>query len=158
MQDPNRNRLPKNPFPGNGGDKNDKTTKDGPKRPRIPTWFVGALLVSIAVWYAYQYMSPSDGGSRASVPYSTAVSQISSGNVKSATIGTSNLDLELAQPILWDSENSTIVAPDAANAASFKATSKLTAKIPPALQQSNSELTDLLASKGVTFEGKDESS
>ena len=72
MQDPSRNKMPKNPF-GSNGEKNDKTPKDAPKRPRIPTWFVGALLVSIAVWYLYQYMSPGGNDSRVTVPYSVAV-------------------------------------------------------------------------------------
>jgi cell division protease FtsH len=158
MQDPNKNRLPKNPFGGNGGDKKDKNGKDGPKRPRIPTWFVGALLVSIAVWYLYQYVSPGDRESRVSVPYSAAVEQISAGNALSAAIGTSSLDIDLKDPVRWDEENDQFAASDAANAASLKPTAKLTAKIPASLQQNNEELISLLTAQNVTYEGKDESS
>jgi cell division protease FtsH len=156
MQDPSRNRLPKNPFGGSGGDKNEKNGKDGGRRPRVPTWFVGALLVSIAVWYAYQYMSPGSKDSRVSVPYSAALQQIEAGNVTTATIGTSNLEIDLSQQVRWDKDNNVFVASDASNANSFKPTSKLTALIPPLLRQDNQQLTQLLDSKNVTYEGKDE--
>ncbi len=159
MQDPNKNRLPKNPFGNNGGgEKNDKNKTDGPRRPRIPTWFVGALLVSIAVWYAYQYMSPGSSDSRVTVPYSAAVEQINNGNAQTAVIGSSSLDLDLKGEVRWDSDQNQFIAADASNASSFKPTQKLTAKIPASLQQNNEELISLLTAQGVTFEGKDESS
>jgi cell division protease FtsH len=159
MQDPNRNRGPRNPFSGGNGDKNQKNTKgDGQqqKRPRVPTWFVGLLLVCIAVWYAYQFMSPDDGGNQVTVPYSVAVNQIRAGNVKHATIGTSNLELELTNPVRWDSENEAVVPDSAANSSDFNRAEELKANIPPLVRQDNQELIALLDSQGVTYEGRDE--
>ncbi len=157
MQDPNKNRLPRNPFSG-GGDKNDKNEKGtGPRRPRIPTWFVGLLLVCIAVWYAYQFMSPSSDQSRVTVPYSAAVEQISAGNTAKAVIGTSNLELDLKSAVRWNKDDEVFVANDAANASDYPQTSKLKAKIPPLIRQDNQELITLLEQQNVTYEGKDES-
>jgi cell division protease FtsH len=158
MQDPNRNRLPRNPFSGPGGDKNEKNEKGGgtPRRPRVPTWFVGLLLVCIAVWYAYQFMSPSTEEGNVSVPYSIATNEISAGNVTKAVIGTSNLELVLKSPIRWNDEDEVLVASDAANASDFRATTKLKAKIPPLVRQNNTELIALLDEQGVLVEGKDE--
>ena len=158
MQDPNRNRGPRNPFSG-GGDKNAKNGKgDGqsPRRPRIPTWFVGLLLVCIAVWYAYQFMSPDDETSQATVPYSVAVEQIQAGNVTTATIGTSNLEVELRQPVRWNGEDDVIVPDTAANATDFQQAEELKANIPPLVRESNQQLLDLLNTQGVVVEGRDE--
>ena len=75
-----------------------------------------------------------------------------------ATIGSTNLEIDLKSSIRWDSDNEVIILPNATNAGSFKATGKLTAKIPPPLQTSNSDIATLLQSQGVVFEGKNESS
>jgi cell division protease FtsH len=156
MQDPNRNRLPRNPFTG-GGDKNDKNEKGGnSRRPRVPTWFVGLLLVCIAVWYAYQFMSPSSNQDEVTVPYSVAREQIATGNATTAVIGTSNLEIDLKSPIHWDGDNDTVVPKDAANASDFRTVSKLKANIPPPIRQDNSELITLLEQQNVTYKGKDE--
>jgi cell division protease FtsH len=160
MQDPNRNRMPRNPFTG-GGDRNDKNEKGGPsRRPRIPTWFVGLLLVIIAVWYAYQFMSPSDDDNRVTVPYSVAKNQIAAGNVETATLGTNNIEVNLKDSIRWNGEandgQGEVVPNDAANASDFQSTDKLKAKVPPNLRQENPELTALLEQNQVTYRGKDE--
>src|SRR6476620_11611458 len=157
MQDPNKNRLPRNPFSGGGGDKNDKNEKGAsPRRPRIPTWFVGPLLVCIAVWYAYQFMSPSPDQNRVTVPYSAAIEQINAGNTAKAVIGTSNLELDLKSPVRWNKNDEVFVADNAANASDYSQTSKLKAKIPPLIRQDNQELITLLEQQNVTYEGKDE--
>src|SRR6478735_2503302 len=157
MQDPNKNRLPRNPFSGGGGDKNDKNEKGAsPRRPRIPTWFVGLLLVCIAVWYAYQFMSPSPDQNRVTVPYSAAIEQINAGNTAKAVIGTSNLELDLKSPVRWNKNDEVFVADNAANASDYSQTSKLKAKIPPLIRQDNQELITLLEQQNVTYEGKDE--
>ena len=144
MQDPNQNRLPRNPFSG-GGDKNDKNEKGGnSRRPRVPTWFVGLLLVCIAVWYAYQFMSPSSDQGRVTVPYSVAVQQIGANNVSKAVVGTSNLEIDLKAPVRWDGDKEVVVPNDAANASSFRDTSNLKANIPPLIRQDNQELIALM--------------
>jgi cell division protease FtsH len=160
MQDPNRNRLPRNPFTG-GGDRNDKNEKGSPsRRPRIPTWFVGLLLVIIAVWYAYQFMSPNDDDSRVTVDYSIALEQIQQNNVDSATIGTTNLEVDLKSPVRWDGDandgRGAVVPDNAENADDFRQTSKLKAKIPTNLRNENPELTALLEQNQVSYRGKDE--
>ena len=155
MQDPNKNKMPKNPFGGPGGEKNEKTPPPS-RRPKVPTWLVGLLLVCIAVWYAYQYMGPSNDESRITLPYSAAVEQITAGNVERATLGTTNLELELRQPIRWNAEDEVLVAPDASNAADFTSSTKLKANIPPIVRTNNQELIALLDSQGVVYEGKDE--
>ncbi len=155
MQDPNKNKMPKNPFGGPGGEKNDKTPPTS-RRPKVPTWLVGLLLVCIAVWYAYQYMGPSNDESQITLPYSAAVGQITAGNVERATLGTTNLELELRQPIRWNAEDEVIVAPDAANASDFTASTNLKANMPPIVRTNNQELIALLDSQGVLYSGKDE--
>ncbi len=54
MQNPNgnpnngKNRQLRNPL-GGPGDKKDPSGSNA-KRPRVPTWLIGLLVVSVAVW------------------------------------------------------------------------------------------------------------
>ena len=100
MKDPGGNRTPRNPLSPGGGDQKNKNGQTPPTRkPRIPPWVVGLLLVSILGWYVYQYFGPERTPDRTTIPYSVFLEQISTQNVKEATVSTSRVDAVLNQPI-----------------------------------------------------------
>ncbi|MER3439398.1 MAG: cell division protein FtsH, partial [Chloroflexota bacterium] len=156
----NGNRPPRSPLTGPPGGERPRR-QPGPggpvpptRRPRIPSWIVIVLLVTIVGWYAYQYFSPSNEGPRTSVPYSTVLQQVRAGNVKTATIGSSKIDVELKQPIRWDTQNDVVVPPSSPNAAKFPLASRLSATIPPIVRDNNQALLNLLEQNNVTVIGK----
>ncbi len=156
----NGNRPPRSPLTGPPGGERPRR-QPGPggpvpptRRPRVPSWIVIVLLVTIVGWYAYQYFSPSNEGPRTSVPYSTVLQQVRTGNVKTATIGSSKIDVELKQPIRWDTQHDVVVPPSSPNAAQFPLASRLSATIPPIVRDNNQELLDLLEQNNVTIIGK----
>ncbi len=156
----NGNRPPRSPLTGPpGGERPRRPAGPGgpvppTRRPRVPSWIVIVLLVSIVGWYAYQYFSPSSEGPRTSVPYSTVLQQVRAGNVKTATIGSSKIEVDLKQPVRWDSQNDVVVSPSAPNADKFPLISRASATIPPVVRDNNQELLDLLEQHNVTVIGK----
>jgi cell division protease FtsH len=160
---PNGNRPPRSPLigPPDGDRSRRPIGPTGPqtpqRRPRVPSWIVVVLLVSIVGWYAYKFFLPSEDTSRTSIPYSTFTTLIEQQNVSTATISDSTIEGDLKKPILWDKESETIVDPNANNAGSAVSTSKVKATIPPIVRSDNQALLDLLSANGVTIKGKSSS-
>jgi hypothetical protein len=71
--------------PGNAG-KNGSGSQQPPRRGRIPSWVIVALMISIAGWYAYSYFVPRDSVNQIAVPYSIFLDQVDSGNVAKVAI------------------------------------------------------------------------
>ena len=72
MQQPNGNKPSRNPLRGNDrnqeggkpGQGQGKGKPDAPRRPRIPTWIVGVLILGLLAWNAWRIFGPDDGESR----------------------------------------------------------------------------------------------
>jgi cell division protease FtsH len=158
MQNPGGNRPPRSPMTQGGGDQKGKGGPTPPvRRPRIPPWVVGLLLIAILGWYIYQYFGPEQSPSRISIPYSTFQQQVEAKNVKEATVSTSRIDATLNQPIRFDSDSDTIVANDAPNASDFNSVSDIRTTIPPPARDNNAALIDQLQASGAVVNGKSDS-
>ena len=154
----NRNKNnPRGPGTGSGGGAG-KQEGDGANkpRPRVPTWLIGLLVVSVAVWYAYQTFAPSSDAERTTIDYTALEQQIALGNISEATVSARRVDATLREPIRYDKENKLVVEPNAPNYGDFASVEKIRATIPPGLRTDTSELIDSLAASGATVTGKDE--
>jgi cell division protease FtsH len=127
------------------------------RRPRIPPWIVGLLLISILGWYVYQYFGPEQSPDQVSIPYSTFQQQVDARNVKEATISTSRIEAVLNQPIRFDSDSETIVPDDAANASDFDQVSEVRTTIPPPARDNNPALIEEIEASGAIVKGRSES-
>src|SRR3954466_4798309 len=109
MQNPNGKGPSRNPLTGGPqGEKKNGKGEPQPRRPRIPPWIVGLLLVGIIGWYVYQYFGPATDNNRVSVPYSTFLAQIDAKNIKEAVVSDTRVDSDLNAAIRWDSSNEAI--------------------------------------------------
>ncbi|MCC6790207.1 MAG: ATP-dependent zinc metalloprotease FtsH [Thermomicrobiales bacterium] len=158
MQNPGGNRPPRSPLTQGGGDKNGKGGPTPPvRRPRIPPWIVGLLLISILGWYIYQYFGPEQAADQVSIPFSTFQQQVEAKNVKEATISSSRIDAVLNQPIRFDAENDVIVLDNATNAADFDPVTEIRTTIPPPARDNNAALVDSIEASGAVVKGRSES-
>jgi cell division protease FtsH len=158
---PSRNPLDR--FPGGGGrqsgsDKEKSAEPQNGKRPRVPSWLIGILLLGLVGWYVYQYFLPDDSPDRTTVPYSIALNQIRDGNVTDATVSDSRIQLDLEQPILWDEANQALVEPGTEAADAAVENDLIQATIPPVVRESNQELMAELEAQNVVVTGESEAS
>ena len=160
MQNPNgnsnsgKNRQLRNPLGGPG----DKKEPGGPnaRRPRVPTWLIGLLVVSVAVWYAYQTFAPRDEAQRLTVPYTILEQQIDAQNITEATVSSSRVDAKLREPIRYNDETKQIVPADDPNASDFPARDEIRSTIPPVARSDNAALIQRLTDSGAVVTGRDE--
>ncbi|MGI8475069.1 MAG: ATP-dependent zinc metalloprotease FtsH [Thermomicrobiales bacterium] len=159
MQNPNGKGPGRNPAPGPGGDKDTKNKPGAPqtRRPRIPPWIVGLLLIGIVGWYVFQYFGPNKDNGRVTIPYSTFVQQITGKNVKTATVSSSSVSAELTTGIRWNKDAETIVADTASDAGTYPPVTKVQSTIPPVVRQNNGDLISSLAASGAVVKGKSDS-
>ena len=165
MQNPNGNRNPRSPFSqgGGGGDQKGKGNGNGqqpapqPKRPRIPPWVVGLLLVAILGYYVYRYFGPAQNSNQVTIPYSTFLSQVDAKNVKEASVSGSSVEADLNSPILFDTQSETIVATGSQEASGINPISKVKTTIPPVVRQDNAALIQGLTDSGAIVHGVSES-
>jgi cell division protease FtsH len=150
----NRNNPPRGP--GQSGDKKPDGEGGNPRRQRVPTWLIGLLVVSVAVWYAYQTFAPSSDTGRTTIDYTALQGQIAAQNVEEATVSARRVDATLRQPIRYDKENKVVVDGNSANAADFPVVEKIRSTIPPGLRTDMSALITSLTDSGATVTGKDE--
>jgi cell division protease FtsH len=92
-----------NPPPGGG-------RPEGPRRPRIPTWVVGALILGLLAWNAWQFLGPDNGGDRISVPYNVFLEQLEAGNVREVTISDTAVAADLGQEVVYDPDTQRVIA------------------------------------------------
>ena len=150
----NKNNPPRGP--GQSGDKKADGDGSSPKRQRVPTWLIGLLVVSVAVWYTYQTFAPSSDTGRTTIDYTALQGQISLQNVEEATVSARRVDATLRNPIRYDKENKVVVDPSATNAADFPTVDKIRATIPPGLRTDTTALITSLTDSGAKVIGKDE--
>jgi cell division protease FtsH len=157
MQRPGgNNRPPKTPTgPGSGDGSKGKGTPPQARRPRIPPWVVGLLLVSILGWYIYQYFGPERTPDRVSIPYSTFLQLVESGNVAEATVSSSRIDAVLRDDVYLDEEEQ-LVDPAVGQAQDIKPTGEVRTTIPPVVQSDNNQLIEQLRAAGVVIKGRSE--
>ena len=150
----NKNNPPRGP--GQNGDKKPDGDAANARRPRVPTWLIGLLVVSVAVWYAYQTFAPSSDTGRTTIDYTALQGQISAQNIEEATVSARRVDATLVSPIRYDKENKVVVDANAPNAADFPSIEKIRSTIPPGLRTDTTALVDSLNASGATVTGKDE--
>ncbi len=156
MQNPNGkspNRTPQN----SGGDQKGKPGATPPvKKPRIPPWIVGLLLVSILGWYVYQYFGPEQQSDRTTIPFSTFQQIVDAKNVKEATVFSSRVEAELNTPIFFNSDTQTVVPAGDPGAAGLEPVTMIKTTLPPPIRTDNNQLIDQLNATGAVVKGKSE--
>ena len=165
MQQPNGNKPSRNPLRGNDrnqeggkpGQGQGKGKPDAPRRPRIPTWIVGVLILGLLAWNAWRIFGPDDGESRITVPYSVLVSQVEASNVSEVTISDTHVNADLKQEIVFDSDTNQVVTDAPSDPpSSFNEDTEIRAELPPATDISVS-LLPILEEQGVTITGNHDS-
>ena len=157
MQNPNGNKPPRSPLTQGPGDQKGKGAPVPPtRRPRIPPWVVGLLLVSILGWYVYQYLGPEQQTGRVTITYSAFQEIVEDKNLKEATVFSSRVDADLNSPVLFDKDTGRIVAVDDPNAANAESVSAVRTTIPPPVRQDNTALIEELTATGAVVTGKSE--
>ena len=127
------------------------------KRPRIPPWAIGAVFLVLVGWQLYDtFVRANDGGDRVAVPYSVFTAQVRDGNVQEALITQTRVDGDLAQPVVYDRGEQTLVEVPAGAALQDdqRRGDQLRANLPPI---ENPALLELLATNNVVVRGDRES-
>lgn len=161
MQNPNGGRPPRTPNPSPPGKDNDPSRRPAapqPRRPRIPPWIVGVLLVAIVGWYVYQWFGPQSSGDRQTITYNALITQITDKNVKVATVSSSTVEADLVNAIKWDDNADAVVSASASTSSNAKTVTKVKATIPPVVRNDNQTLMTLLQDNGAIIKGKSDSS
>ncbi len=159
QQDPKKPQLPlmrpdqdRNKQPGNNQKGGGKDSPPERRTPRIPTWVVASLIIALIGWYIWEFFGPSDDPNITGVTYSAITEQIEAGNVESAILSETKIEVQLADAILWDSENNRIDNDAPADASNITETDHVDATLPQGVDNPNL-LLDLEAA-GVVIEGK----
>ena len=166
MQQPNGNKPSRNPLRGSernqdGGKQGSgqgqgqgKGKADAPRRPRIPTWIVGVLILGLLAWNAWRIFGPDDGESRITLPYSALLAQIEASNVTEVTITDTHVNADLNQQIVYDSDTKQVISnPPADRPSSYSEDTEIRAELPPATDISVS-LLPLLENQDITITGE----
>jgi cell division protease FtsH len=147
---PGQNRDPRQ-RPDQGPPGQQPNRPDGPRRPRIPTWVVGALILSLLAWNAWQIFGPDDGGTRITVPYSIFLQQVDAGNVRSVTISDTAVSADLNQTVTYDPKTEQIVT-DGSEPDGARQDDQIRAELPP-IDGVGEQLVATLTGKGIEIKG-----
>ncbi|MDQ3044158.1 MAG: ATP-dependent zinc metalloprotease FtsH [Chloroflexota bacterium] len=130
--------------------------KIDPKRPRIPTWVVGALMLTLGAWYIWQYFGPQDDPNRINLPYSEVVRQIENDNVSEVTLSPTRIDATLDQPIVWDSDDERLITDPSSDLPTGQSRGdELRATLPQGVD--NQDLLRNLEARDVVIRGRTDS-
>ena len=143
-QDKNRKPAPKG---GGGGSKEPQR-----RTPRIPTWVVASLIIALVGWYIWEFFGPSEPEDTVTVNYSAVTEQIAAGNVSKATLGETQITLDLNNEIKWDTEAERIDPQAPAGNANIETGDRIRATLPQGVD--NPTLLGSLESAGVQIEGR----
>ncbi len=122
------------------------------RTPRIPTWVVASLILALIGWYIWEFFGPSDNETITGVTYSAITEQIDAGNVERATLGETNISVELREPIRWNSETDMVDPEAPADATNITETDRVDATLPQGVE--NPTLLGQLEESGAIIEGK----
>ncbi len=159
QQDPKKPQLPlmrpdkdqnrqQNPSPkGNG-------QPQPPERrtPRIPTWVVASLIIALIGWYIWEFFGPSDDVTITGVSYSAITEQIDVQNVERATLSETRIEMELRDPIRWDTQNERIDNDAPADNPNIVETDHIDSTLPQGVE--NPDLLAELEASGAVIEGR----
>jgi cell division protease FtsH len=169
----NGSRPPRNPLrgPGQNQNQNQNQPKDpqrrqgqdqgplgqpprgpgAPRRPRIPTWVVGFVILALLAWNAWQIFGPDDGGDRMGVPYSVFLDQVNAGNVTEVTISDTAVNADLSQTITFDPKTGRVIT-EGDPPEGVRTNDQIRAQLPP-IDGVGESLVPLLTEKGITING-----
>ncbi len=122
------------------------------RTPRIPTWVVASLIIALVGWYIWEFFGPSDDENITGVTYTAVTEQIAAGNVERATLGESSIEVELNEPIRWDTENDRIDNNAPADNANITETDHIDATLPQGVD--NPTLLASLEATDAVIEGR----
>jgi len=122
------------------------------RTPRIPTWVVASLIIALVGWYIWEFFGPSDDESVTGVTYTAVTEQIAAGNVERATLGETSIEMELQEPIKWDTENDRIDNNAPADNANITETDHIDATLPQGVD--NPTLLASLEATDAVIEGE----
>ena len=143
-QDKNRKPVPKS---GGGGSKEPQR-----RTPRIPTWVVASLIIALVGWYIWEFFGPSEPEDTVTVNYSAVTEQIAAGNVSKATLGETQITLDLNNEIKWDTEAERIDPQAPAGNTNIETGDRIRATLPQGVD--NPTLLGTLENAGVQIEGR----
>ena len=159
QQDPKKPQFPLKRPDQDGNRQQNSNQKGGgqpqpPQRrtPRIPTWVVASLIIALVGWYIWEFFGPSDNESITGVTYSAITEQIAAGNVERATLSETKIEVELADPIKWDSEVDRVDNDAPADNTNITETDHVNATLPQGVD--NPTLLGELEASGAIIEGK----
>jgi len=122
------------------------------RSPRIPTWVVASLIIALIGWYIWEFFGPTDNENVTGVTYSAITEQIEARNVERATLSETRIEVQLNEPVRWDSENEVINNDAPADAAGITETDHIDATLPQGVD--NPDLLANLEESGAIIEGK----
>ncbi|HYI24976.1 MAG TPA: ATP-dependent zinc metalloprotease FtsH [Thermomicrobiales bacterium] len=157
-QDPKKPQLPLM-RPDNDQNRQQKQAPKGggtqpPERrtPRIPTWVVATLIIALVGWYIWEFFGPSEDPDITGVTYSAVTEQIDSGNVDTAILSETKIEVELGSPVRWDEENNVINNDAPQDSPGVVVTDHLEATLPQGVDNPN--LLQSLEDSGAIIEGR----
>jgi cell division protease FtsH len=122
------------------------------RTPRIPTWVVASLIIALIGWYIWEFFGPSDSENVTGVTYSAITEQIAANNVERATLSETQIEVQLNDPVKWDSENERVDANAPADSTGITETDHIEATLPQGVDNPN--LLADLEDSGAVIEGK----
>ena len=157
QQDPNKPQFPlMRP--------DDKDRQKQPKRPggeepgaprtgpRIPTWLVATIIISLIGWYIWNSFGPQEDPDVTTVPYSVVTTQIDSGNVALAELSETSIRVELNEGIYWDDENNRVVEVAPSDDSTIVQTEEISATLPQGIE--NNVLLERIEATDAVIEGR----
>ena len=145
--DQDKNRKPVQKSGGGGSSKEPQR-----RTPRIPTWVVASLIIALVGWYIWEFFGPSEPEDTITVNYSAVTEQIAAGNVSKATLGETQITLELNNEIKWDAEAERIDPQAPAGNTNIETGDRIRATLPQGVD--NPTLLGSLETAGVQIEGR----
>lgn len=122
------------------------------RRPRVPPWAIGAVFLALLAWQLYDFFGPNQNEERIEVLYSAVLNQVDSGNVSQATITERRIEVDLKEPITYDTEEERVVSATTGvgDDQRYVRDDSLRATLPPV---ENPDLIPRLEANGVEVQG-----
>ena len=144
--DEDRNRQQNQNQKGGGSQPPERRT------PRVPTWVVASLIIALVGWYIWEFFGPSEDPEVLGVTYSAVTEQIAAGNVETAVLSETKIEVELNDPIRWDNENNRVNNDAPQDNPDVVVSDHIEATLPQGVE--NPDLLASLEASGATIEGR----
>ncbi|MDQ4100078.1 MAG: ATP-dependent zinc metalloprotease FtsH [Chloroflexota bacterium] len=114
---------------------------------------VAGLIIALAGWYIWEFFGPDQDGERLELPYSVVEQQVSAGNVERVTLAETQIEADLREEIVWDTEREQVVEnPPAELGSGLQRNNEVQATLPQGVE--NEQLLPLLRERNVVIEGE----